>query len=124
MKLERDEKGRFIEGNPGGPGRPRRDIEAEYLETISNTVTPEDWQQVIRRAVKDAKGGDARAREWLSRYLIGDKAEAVKFTDAPMVFTLDIDAASGRPSGYAERRYNESRRLASAGQEDVDDSDE
>lgn len=31
----------------------------------------DDWQAIVGRAVTDAKGGDAKAREWLARHLIG-----------------------------------------------------
>jgi hypothetical protein len=39
---DRDEHGRFLKGHPGGPGRPRRAIEREYLGVIGKAVTLED----------------------------------------------------------------------------------
>ena len=42
--------GRFLPGNPGGPGRPRRAVE---------------------RAVADAERGDAKARPWPGAYRAG-----------------------------------------------------
>jgi hypothetical protein len=33
--------------------------------------TPEDWREIVGKAVEAAKGGDAKAREWLARYLVG-----------------------------------------------------
>ncbi|QDS97687.1 hypothetical protein [Adhaeretor mobilis] len=71
MARDRSNNGRFLKGNPGGPGRPRRAVEADYLAAITNRVTLEDWQEVVGRAIEDAKKGDARARDWLSRYLVG-----------------------------------------------------
>ena len=67
----RDEKGKFAPGNPGGPGRPRRAVERDYLQTLSDVVKPEDWRRVVTQALQDAQSGDPRAREWLSRYLMG-----------------------------------------------------
>jgi hypothetical protein len=64
-------KGCFTPGNPGGPGRPRRAVEKEYLDAVLAGVPLEDWTQIVRKGVADAKDGDARAREWLSRSLIG-----------------------------------------------------
>jgi hypothetical protein len=32
----------------------------------------EEWEKVVARALADAKRGDAKAREWLSKYLVGD----------------------------------------------------
>jgi hypothetical protein len=68
----RDENGRFAMGNPGGPGRPRRAIEREYLATISDGCPPDAWAEIVRRTVEEAKRGDAKARDWLARYLVGD----------------------------------------------------
>ena len=58
----RKSNGRFGKGNKGGPGRPPRDIEADYLATLSDTA-PADY----------------RAREWFGKYL-ADDAPAVSVT--------------------------------------------
>lgn len=63
---------RFKEGNPGGPGRPRRAVEEEYHRALVEGVPLDEWRAIIARAVKDAKAGDARAREWLGKNLISD----------------------------------------------------
>ncbi len=39
----RDSHGRFLPGNPGGPGRPPRAIERDYLSIAGDTITMEDW---------------------------------------------------------------------------------
>ncbi len=62
----------FQPGNPGGPGRPRRQFAREYMDALVEAVPPEEWRKIIDRAVKDAIAGDARAREWLAKYLIGE----------------------------------------------------
>ncbi len=72
MSNERDENGRFTPGNSGGPGRPRRTVEHDYLAVLGDTVSLEDWRKVVARAVADAKSGDARARDWVTKYLIGN----------------------------------------------------
>jgi hypothetical protein len=77
----RSNNGRFASGNPGGPGRPRREFEREYLTAISDAVPLADWRAVIARAVSDAKGGDAKARDWLARYLIGDSLRQLAEAD-------------------------------------------
>jgi hypothetical protein len=73
----RDEHGRFTPGNSGGPGRPRRAVERDYLTTLTEACPPETWQRIVERAVADAKNGDATARAWLAKYLIGDKPAAL-----------------------------------------------
>ncbi len=67
---KRDSNGRFTQGNSGGPGRPPIVKEHEYLETLGTTCTVNDWQEICQRAIKDAKAGDHRARDWLSKYLL------------------------------------------------------
>jgi hypothetical protein len=64
--------GRFAVGNPGGPGRPKRETERQYLDALRRGVPMEEWEKVVARALADAKRGDAKAREWLSKYLVGD----------------------------------------------------
>jgi hypothetical protein len=66
---DRDRNGRFVPGNSGGPGRPRRAIESDYLTTISEAVPLDSWRVVIAKALEQAQNGDAKAREWLSGYL-------------------------------------------------------
>jgi hypothetical protein len=69
---DRLSNGTFAPGNSGGPGRPRRRTEKEYLAALVEGVSIEDWQAIVKRALDDAKGGDYRARDWLGKYLVGD----------------------------------------------------
>lgn len=68
---ERDTKGRFVKGNTGGPGRPSRKAEAEYLNLTASKVPLDQWQHVVAKALDDALAGDKHARRWLSDHLIG-----------------------------------------------------
>jgi hypothetical protein len=68
---QRSPGGRFAKGHPGGPGRPRRAVETDYLRTLVDCCSPDAWRGVCERAVQDARTGNAKAREWLSRYLLG-----------------------------------------------------
>ena len=67
---DRDRRGRFAPGNAGGPGRPRRRTEADYLAALSDQVPLDAWSQIVERAVGDAIAGDAKARDWLSKHLL------------------------------------------------------
>lgn len=67
--MKRDQRGRFAVGNPGGPGRPPREREREYLQSLQEVCSMDAWRQIAMRAVSDAMEGDAKARDWLSRYL-------------------------------------------------------
>ncbi len=73
----RSGNGQFAKGNRGGPGRPRRAVERDYLAKLSEAVTLEDWEQICKRAVEDARAGDAKARDWLTRYCLGKDPQSL-----------------------------------------------
>jgi hypothetical protein len=74
----RGERGRFLPGHTiPGPGRPRRQTERKYLRSLAAVVKLTDWREIVRRAVEDAKAGDAQARNWLSKHLCGDEPLAL-----------------------------------------------
>lgn len=72
MNSGRNENGRFAPGNPGGPGRPRRAVEQDYLAALGDAVTLSAWKKVVARALADAEAGDPRARDWITKHVIGD----------------------------------------------------
>lgn len=45
--------------------------EADYMSTLLEVVTQEDWGDVVRSALVAAKACDGHSRAWLSQYLIG-----------------------------------------------------
>jgi hypothetical protein len=61
----------FQKGCPGGPGRPKRATEQNYLDATMSTVSVADWRVVVEKALAQAKDGDPKARDWLSRMLVG-----------------------------------------------------
>ena len=67
----RDNRGRFTKGNSGGPGRPPKEREERYYEITMTACTFDDWQVIVKKAVDQAKRGDAVARKWLSDFLVG-----------------------------------------------------
>src|SRR5262249_16785016 len=52
--------------------RPRRVREQEYLVALTDAVSLGDWQAIVKRAVEAAKANDAKARDWLAKYLVGE----------------------------------------------------
>ena len=89
-------------GSLGGPGRRRRAIERDYLATLGEAVTLDDWRDVVRAAVEAAKAGDARARDWLARYLIGEGP--AKLIDLAADEAEGIDADRDIAGHMADRR--------------------
>jgi hypothetical protein len=67
----RDARGRYLPGHTaGGPGRPKRQAEADYLARMTAICTVEYWDVIVKRAIHDAAHGDATARKWLGDYLL------------------------------------------------------
>ena len=90
IMADRKENGQFAPGHKGGPGRPRRRTEDQYLDATIGRVTLKDWREIVDKAIWQAKKGDSRARQWLSDYLIG-----------PPVRSIDITSKGERITGYA-----------------------
>jgi hypothetical protein len=76
--VERDAKGRFVKGASGNPqGRLPKQTETSYLQVSESVCTFDVWREIVAKAVEQAKRGDARARQWLSDYLIGKPVSMV-----------------------------------------------
>ncbi|PCJ62391.1 MAG: hypothetical protein COA73_06650 [Candidatus Hydrogenedentota bacterium] len=90
--MDREENGRFGKGNPGGPGRHPRSTEVAYMNALMEECDVETWRKIAKLAVEDAKGGDACAREWLGRYLIGaPKESAPNLVSVQLALLSEID---------------------------------
>lgn len=79
---ERDENGKFVKGNPGGPGRPKKEREMKFYDLTLSTVTFDDWKEIIKKAVIQAKRGDGVARKWLADYIMGPPVQRLESTGA------------------------------------------
>jgi hypothetical protein len=90
MNEGRDNSGKFVAGNAGGPGRPPRATERDYLVALSESCSTDDWQEIVARAVDDAKGGDAKARAWLAGYLVGEPGSR-----GELLHTIAVEVAAG-----------------------------
>lgn len=86
----RDQKGRFIRGNPGGPGRPCRVVEADYLAALTAICTLEKWERIVRRAVNDAIKGNGYARQWLAEYIIGKPVTTIDLRASEQVLLAEV----------------------------------
>ena len=64
--------------------------EGDYMSILLDTVTLEDWQDVVSNTLSAAKLGDAQARAWLAQYLIGKPAGK-----APTPLTVVVQQLNG-----------------------------
>jgi hypothetical protein len=88
----RDDSGRFSAGNTYGKGRPRRAVESDYLKALSDALSLDDWRAIVTGSIEAAKAGDAKAREWLSRYALGTQPESLTQLAVDEVLELSSDA--------------------------------
>ena len=93
----RNGDGRFAVGNPGGPGRPRRATEKDYLVVLTEEVSPETWRAICRQAADAARAGDAKARDWIARYLLGPPGELPTLWAVRMAEEAEAEQANGGP---------------------------
>jgi hypothetical protein len=84
--------------NPDARKQPRRPIEREYLATLNAAVPLETWQAICKRAADDALAGDARARDFLAKWLLGVEARPltrlaaeVRDSDSAAVADAEVD---------------------------------
>lgn len=103
--------GKFAPGHTLGRGRPPKSRERAYQQAFHEAVTVEDWKDVIRQALKDAKKGNAAARKWLAGYLCGLPTQNIKAdvdvgrVDNPYIEMSDkelIEVAQGIVSSLAQ----------------------
>ena len=94
MNAKRDNRGRFLPGHGGGPGRPPRQREREYLAAFEQICTLDRWRRIVAQACADAEQGDARAREWLAKWLLPPPALKLIHSDEEEQDILDLTVAS------------------------------
>ena len=108
--MERQVNGTFALGHAGGPGRPKRSTEENYLQVLSEQVTLKDWTEVVQRALDDAKNGDNRARDWLGTYLMGDKPPAMLLKPEPTIDAVALAAELRKDRDYVRYCRAKSRK--------------
>lgn len=90
--VQRNEDGKLKKGSVLNPkGRPKKEREQAYYDVLVSSVSVDDFQAIVMRAVSDAKKGDPVARKWLTDYLIGppvQKAEIGGPDGGPMSFVI------------------------------------
>jgi hypothetical protein len=68
-----------------------RRTESDYMSILLDSVTLEDWREVVSNALAAAKAGDAKARVWLATFLMGAPRHK-----APTPLTVVVGQWTGR----------------------------
>ncbi len=69
----RDDHGRFKRGNTFGRGRPRKEIERDYLSAIRDACSSEDVKEIFGKVVEQAKQGDLKAARFVIEQFVGSR---------------------------------------------------
>ncbi len=98
------------------PRPQRRPIEREYLAVLNDVVTVDAWRRICQTAVDAALAGNARARDWLSRWLMEPDARpltvlAAEEIDATVEAVADDEVKRRREALDDDRRNAEQERL-------------
>ncbi len=68
--------GRFVAGNPGGPGNPYAARVGELRSALLSAVSPGDLAAIAKQLVAAAKGGDVAAAKVVFERVLGRPLEA------------------------------------------------
>ena len=79
----------------------RRPVEREYLGALNAAAPISKWKKICQRAVDDALAGDAKAREWLSKWLMQTETRTLTVMAAE---ELQSDPATAVEREIADQR--------------------
>ena len=96
--------------NANGKPTPRRPIEREYLATLNAAVPLDTWQAICKRAADDALAGDAKARDWLAKWLLGLESRQLTVLAAEEHGTAPEAVIDGAIAAERERIDHETRK--------------
>ena len=94
-----------------GKAKQRRPIEREYLAMLNAAVPLDVWQAICKRAADDALAGDAKARDWLSKWLLGTETRPLTTLVAEESGTT-LEAAAEIELAVRRQRIEDDRREA------------
>ena len=99
-----------------GKAEQRRPIEREYLATLNAVVSLDKWRAICEKAADAALAGDARARDWLSKWLLATEGRpltvlAAEESDTPPEAVADAEVTARREQIDRGRRADEQNRL-------------
>jgi hypothetical protein len=67
----RGEDGRFLKGNPGGPGNPHIRQVARLKAALYESITPDDVHALMRRMLDEALAGNVAAARLVVEHTLG-----------------------------------------------------
>lgn len=78
---------------PKRPGNIHAGQREKYRRDLYKCVSREDWKEINRVAVEQAKDGDYQARKYLAEYLIGKPTQPLEVSASDALFDSDVERA-------------------------------
>jgi hypothetical protein len=88
----------------------RRPIERDYLSSLNDVVSLEQWEAICQRAVDDAIAGDPKSRDWLAKWLLGRERMPLAKLVAEEVLTTPESAGDMEIARYHQELSDQQRR--------------
>jgi hypothetical protein len=92
----KDKRGKFIKGNPGGPGNPFASRQQEYRELFLKCVTQAKFKKIIKKITEKAIKGDLSAAKLLFERICGKLPEGTSISvangkDGNSIISIKVD---------------------------------
>lgn len=101
----RGERGLFVKGNPGSPGRKPRVTETAYVLETAKGCSVDDWREITKKIVELAKAGEMDAVKFLASYLLGPaKSDVPRLVEAMAIEVTGLDPIEATIEGLQERQ--------------------
>lgn len=86
---DRDEKGRFLKGNAGGPGRPSKHVETALHERFMERLVKQ-WDEIADSAITEAKARNVHALRLVFEYGIGKPPTVLELRSQDAQLLADV----------------------------------
>ena len=93
MGAIRGPDGKFLPGNPGGPGRKPVVVEQQYLEEFKKAVSPAAFKKASSKLLNLALGGDVQAIKLLFAYALGNPVQRIDAAIDTRSLSVELTAA-------------------------------
>ena len=82
--------GRFLAGNPGGPGNPHAKKVAQLKSALLRAVSTRDLRAIIKKLIEQATAGDVQAAKVVLEWSVGKPKQDI-CVEANVAPTLDLE---------------------------------
>lgn len=113
----RQPNGKFGAGNDGGPGRPKREVEAHSIGIFCEEISDDDLKAIARSHVSFAKAGNVQSARLIFDYKLGKPAEHIEvMAEQATRYVLEMPRVledGSEQEFYSDNHYDRNKPLGS-----------